>query len=94
MAAMEPPIRPAFSDDLVAISAMAEGLLQSLRLARALVGQGRPVELDGMQNSVGLLCAKALDLKPDEGRTLRAALVVLRNEMDQLSTTLRSSVRE
>ncbi len=88
---MEPPTQPAFSDDLVAISSMAEGMLHSLRLARALAGQGRPVELDGMQDSVGLLCAKALDLKPDEGRILRVALVALRDEVDQLSATLRSS---
>ncbi len=91
---MEPCTNPAFSTDLVAIFAMAEGLLHSLRLARALAGQDRPVELDGMQDSVGLLCAKALDLKPDEGRTLRVALVALRDEVDQLSTTLRGSVPE
>ena len=88
---MEPRTTPAFSTDLALISATAEGLLNSLRLARALAGQGRPVELDGMQDSVGLLCAKALDLEPDEGRTLRVALVALRDEIDQLSTTLRGS---
>ena len=73
---------------------MAESLLQSLRLARALAGQGRPVELDGMQHGVGLLCAKALDLEPDEGRILRVALIALREEVDQISATLRKSVPE
>ena len=91
---MEPHAHPAFSDDLVAITTMAESLLQSLRLARALAGRGRPVELDGMQGSVGLLCAKALDLAPNEGRVLRVALIALREELDELSATLRSSAPE
>ena len=91
---MEPHAHPAFSDDLVALSTMAEGLLQSLRLARVLAGQGRPVELDGMQDSVGLLCAKAIDLTPNEGHALRVGLIALREELDQLSATLRSSAPE
>lgn len=82
---------PALSDDLAAAAAMAEGLRQSLRLARALAGQNRPVELDGMQDSIGILCAKALDLAPSDGRRLRVALVALRDELDQLSTTLRAA---
>lgn len=91
---MEPHAHPSPSDDLVAVSAMAEGLLQSFRLARALAGRGRPVELDGMQDSVGLLCAKALDLEPGEGRVLRVALIALREELDQLSATLRAAAPE
>lgn len=91
---MEPHAHPAPSDDLAVVSAMAEGLLQSFRLARALAGQGRPVELDGMQDSIGLLCAKALDLEPSEGRVLRVALIALREELDHLSTTLRAAAPE
>jgi hypothetical protein len=73
---------------------MAEGLRHSLRLARALTGQNRPVELEGMQDSVGLLCAKALDLAPAEGRMARVALVAIREELDQLSATLRATAPE
>ncbi len=47
-----------------------------------------------MQGSIGLLCAKALDLAPDEGRVLRVALISLREELDQLSATLRNSAPE
>ena len=85
---MEPLASPAVSDDLASAITMAEGLRQSLRLARALAGQNRPVELDGMQDGIGLLCAKALDLAPGDGRVLRVALIALREELDQLSTTL------
>lgn len=91
---MEPSTPPAFSDNLASASAMAEGLRHSLRLARALAGQNRPVELEGMQDSVGLLCAKALDLAPAEGRIFRVALVALREELDQLSATLRAAAPE
>ena len=81
-------------DDLSLTLAIAEGLRQSLRLARALAGQNRPVDLAGLQDSIGLLCAKALDLLPDEGRTLRIALVGLRMELDQLSATMRGLTPE
>lgn len=91
---MEPHPPPAPSNDLTAVSTMAESLMQSLRLARALAGRDRPVELDGMQESIGLLCAKALDLAPDDGRTVRVALIALREELDQLSATLRAAAPE
>ena len=81
-------------DDLSLTLAIAEGLRQSLRLARALAGQNRPVDLAGLHDSIGLLCAKALDLLPDEGRTLRIALVGLRMELDQLSATMRGLTPE
>lgn len=80
-------------DALAFTLAMAEDLRRSLRLARALAGQNRPVDLAGMQDSIGLLCAKAfdLDLDPAEGRTLRIALIALRMELDQLSTAIRAT---
>jgi hypothetical protein len=81
-------------DKLALTLAMAEELRQSLRLARALAGQNRPVDLAGMQDSIGLLCAKALDLNPTEGRTLRIALIALRMELDQLSTAIRATMPE
>ncbi len=74
--------------ELEASLAIAEGLRQSLGLARALAGRGRAIELDGVQGGVGLLCAKALDLPPDQGRTLRIALISLRDEIDRLSAAM------
>ena len=91
---MEPIAAPLTLDALGAALAVAEGLRHSLRLTRALAGQNRPVELDGMQESVGLLCAKALDLAPDDGRVLRVALIALREELDQLSAVLRAAAPE
>ena len=81
-------------DELTLTLAMAEELRRSLRLARALAGQNRPVDLAGMQDSIGLLCAKALDLNPAEGWTLRIALIALRMELDQLSTAIRATMPE
>ena len=91
---MEFSAPPKLADDLASAVTMTEGLRQSLRLARALAGQNRPVELDGMQDGIGLVCAKALDLAPSDGRVLRIALIALREELDQLSTTLRRAASE
>ena len=81
-------------DRLASTLATAEELRRSLRLARALAGQNRPVDLAGMQDSIGLLCATALDLDPAEGRTLRIALIALRMELDQLSIAMRATMPE
>ncbi len=76
--------------DLAANLAAVESMRQSLGLARAFVGRGRSVELEGVQGGVGLICAKALDLPPEHARALRVALLALRDEVDCLSAALRS----
>ena len=60
-----------------------------LRMTRALVAGGRSVDLMGLERQVGLLCAKTLDLPPDEGRALRTVLINLLADLDSLSSTLR-----
>ncbi len=78
--------------ELASSLAIADGLRQSLSLARALASRGRPVELDGVQGGVGLLCAKALDLPPEQGRLFRLSLIALRDEIDRLSSALRGEL--
>ena len=73
-----------------AVHALAESLSKTIRLSRAFASAGRPVDLSGLESGVGLLCAKALDLSPDRGRLLRSHLVLLRQELDELSHSLRS----
>ena len=48
-----------------------------LRLARGMVQAGRRVELEGLDQMVGRLCARCLDLPPEEGRALRPLLAAL-----------------
>ncbi len=70
--------------------ALAEQVQHTVAIARALAGSGRPVDLAGLDQAMGLLCAKALDLPPDQGRLARPALAVVLAELDLLSTTLRA----
>ena len=63
-------------------------LIASLSTARVLLSAGRDVDLSGMQDSVGELCARVLDLAPAAGLELRALLIALRDEADRTSAVL------
>lgn len=74
---------------LAELRAYADGVAQTLGVARGLVDAGRAVDLAGLQDQVGLLCAKALDLPREEGRAMRGELVALLARLDGLSVALR-----
>ncbi len=69
--------------------ALGTSLLRTIRIARLLVESDRLVDLSGIDRGVGLLCAKSLDLPPELGRTLCPHLIVLRDEIDTLTTAIR-----
>ena len=69
---------------------MGEGLARTICIARILVEHGRTVDLAGLDRGVGLLCAKALDLPVEAGRTIRSHLAALLAEADVLAEALRS----
>jgi hypothetical protein len=73
---------------LLATRALAARLHTTLRIARVFIENGRGVDLDGLDRETGLVCARTLDLPPDEGRTLRPVLVQLLEETDRLSRAL------
>ena len=64
------------------VSAMAESVGKIVQLAEVLARTGRDVDLRGLEDKVGQLCACALDL-PDEQR--RALVPVLENQLEALS---------
>ncbi|MGC8475935.1 MAG: hypothetical protein ACP5NP_06250 [Acetobacteraceae bacterium] len=70
------------------VAGLAQGLAGTLALARALAESGRRIDLAGLDSQVGLLCARALDLAPEEGRAVRVALIGLRAELDALAASL------
>ena len=76
-----------------AVLAMGEGLARTICIARALVENGRPVDLAGLDRGVGLLCAKALDLPAEAGRSVRPSLLTLLGEVDGLTAALRSQAQ-
>ncbi len=69
---------------------LAHALAGTLRVARALTSSGRAIDLAGLENPVGLLCAKSLDLPPEQGRQMRLVLIALRQEIEAMAATLRS----
>ncbi len=64
---------------------LADGIARSLSVARALVRGGRQVDLAGIQDGVGRLCAKSLDLEPAEARAMLPALEEVRLQLDALT---------
>lgn len=84
----EPSGFPAPEAPLAEVVAMAAGLTSTLGVARALAETGRRIDLSGLESQVGLLCARMLDLEPDEGRSARVELIRLRAELDALAAVL------
>ena len=70
---------------------LADGIVSTLRMARALATAGRRIDVAGLDRLIGLLCAKSLDLPPEDGRRMRVTLIALLAEVDALSATLRST---
>jgi hypothetical protein len=69
---------------------LADRIAGTLRMARALALNRRDIDLDGLDNEVGKLCARALDLPPDQGRQFRPRLVGLLADLDALSIAMRT----
>jgi hypothetical protein len=67
---------------------MAEATCGMLRMARALVESRRTVDLAGLQNAVGRLCAATYDLPYDEGCSLRPHLTAVLGELDSLEQAI------
>jgi hypothetical protein len=76
------------SDPQTQAAALAEAACGMLRMARALVESRRAVDLNGLQDAVGRLCAATLDLPLDEGRPLRPQLVAVLAELDGLEQAI------
>lgn len=72
--------------------ALAEEVRRVVSVAHAMLASGRPVNLSGLDRSVGLLCAKALDLPPEEGRALAVELASLVESIAVLSSIIRESL--
>ncbi len=71
-----------------AVRALAEELTKMIGIAHALVDAGRTIDLAGLDSQVGLLCAKTLDLPPEDGRRARPRLIALSGSVEALSRAL------
>jgi len=86
--ATDSPPPPNDAPRVAATRARAQSLLATLRLACTLVEAGRPVDLAGLNDQVGRLCATAMDLPSEQGLSLRDDLITLRAAADALHTAL------
>lgn len=71
------------------ITELADGLANAVGIAHALVSAGRAVDLSGVDDGVGLLCARTLDLPHGQARLARPHLLRLRDQVDRLAAALR-----
>jgi len=70
---------------------MAEAACGTLRMARALVESRRHVDLAGLQDAIGRLCAASLDLPPEQGRAMRPQLAAVLAELDALERAMHAA---
>jgi hypothetical protein len=68
---------------------LAERLIRTLAVGRALVVAGRTVDMSGIQDGIGVLCAKTLDLSRRQGQQMLPALLELTAQIDSLSLAMR-----
>jgi hypothetical protein len=66
------------------LATLAERLSRTLAVARALSIAGRHVDLTGIEDGVGLLCAKTLDLSRTDAKGLLPALYEVLAQLDSL----------
>ncbi len=87
----DPAAGPPFPAPLDAAIATLEGML---RVALALAAARRPIDLAGLDQRVGRVCAQALDLPPEEGRALRPRLAALLTGIEALAAQLAATAGE
>ena len=77
------------SGRIMALRIFSERLARAMGIARAMIGAGRVLDLTGIDDGVGLLCAQVLDLPLVEGRTMLPLLEELRAQSDELAARIR-----
>jgi hypothetical protein len=70
-------------------TAAADAITGMLRVAHLLAQSRRSIDLAGLEQEIGRLCAASLDLAPEEGRAMRPKLAGVLAELDRLSACVR-----
>jgi len=74
---------------MLGVLAAIESLSTTLAVARALVGAGREVELDGLEQEAARLCAALACMREGSAPLLRPPLHALTQELERLDLALR-----
>jgi hypothetical protein len=76
------------ADPVHQLVTLAERLGRTAAVARALVLAGRTVDLTGIEDGIGLLCAKSLDLPREQARDILPALHALLAQLSSLTSAI------
>jgi hypothetical protein len=82
---MDRHAEPAPSSPSDRAAALARAAVGTLQVARALAQSRRSIDLAGLDQEIGRLCAAALDLPAAQGRAMRPLLVDVLAELDALA---------
>jgi hypothetical protein len=69
-------------------AALARAAVGTLQVARALAQSRRSIDLAGLDQEIGRLCAASLDLPAAQGRAMRPLLFSVLAELDALSACM------
>jgi len=75
------------------LTELASRLSRTLGVARALAQSGRRVDLAGIEDGVGILCAQTLDLETEDGQIMLPVLREVMSQIELLASAL-SQARE
>jgi hypothetical protein len=70
------------------VNELAARVSRTLGVARALAENGRRLDLDGIQDGIGILCAQTLDLPTQDARCMLPVLREVLAKVNALSATL------
>ena len=70
------------------LAVLASRLSRTIGIARALARNGRTVDLTGLDDGIGMLCAQTLDLPLQDGRALLPLLADVLQQVDTLTVAL------
>ncbi len=86
----QPPVFPVEPPGQKArwVNDLATRVSRTLGVARALAERGRRLDLAGIEDGIGVLCAQTLDLPTPEARCMLPVLREVLAQLDTLSATL------
>ncbi len=92
------PFQPApFQDRALArrerLIELGRRLSQTLALAQGLIHGGRTLDLTGVDDGVGVLCAQTLDLPPEDARVVLPTLHEVLGRLDRLTLALHANTQ-
>ena len=82
----------AFGTALEETRSLTKALYATIGVACALARMGRRLDLTGLDTHVGFICAKALDLNPEDGRELYQELIAIRLGLASLAELMRPTL--